>query len=43
MKMAEQNLREMMIDDIQDEDEEDNQVTDNSTNSQKIKWYLIDT
>jgi hypothetical protein len=38
--MAEQNLREMMIDDIQDDDEE-NQVVE--TRQNKVKWYLIDT
>jgi len=40
-KMAEQNLREMMIDDIQDDDDEDNQL--NIDSQPKIKWYLIDT
>jgi len=28
-KMAEQNLREMMIDDIQDDDDDENQIVDN--------------
>ena len=28
-KMAEQNLREMMIDDIQDDEDDDNQIIDN--------------
>jgi hypothetical protein len=39
-KMADQNLREMMIEDIQDQDDDDSQTIDNQ---QKIKWYLIDT
>ena len=39
-KMAEQNLREMMIDDIQDDEEDDNTAEDQQT---KIKWYLIDS
>jgi len=38
--MADQNLREMMIDDIQDDDEDDVHTVDDQ---QKIRWYLIDT
>ena len=41
MKMAEQNLREMMIDDIQEDDEEESQIVEQSVT--KIEWYLIDT
>ena len=39
-KMADQNLREMMIDDIQDDEDDDTHTIDNQ---QKIRWYLIDT
>jgi hypothetical protein len=39
--MAEQNLREMMIDDIQEDDEEESQIVEQSVT--KIEWYLIDT
>lgn len=39
-KMSEQNLREMMIEDIQDDDDEE---TLNPDNTKKISWYLIDT
>lgn len=38
--MAEQNLREMMIDDINDDDDDESQIIENPS---KIKWYLIDT
>lgn len=38
--MADQNLREMMIDDIQDDEDDDTHTIDNQ---HKIKWYLIDT
>ena len=38
--MADQNLREMMIDDIQDDEDDDTHTIDNQ---QKIRWYLIDT
>ena len=38
-KMTESNLKEMMIDDINDDKEEDNTQTDNQP---KIPWYLID-
>lgn len=38
--MAESNLKEMMIDDINEDANEDNQINDNQ---QKLKWYLIDT
>lgn len=40
-KMSEQNLREMMIEDIQDDDEDDSMSSDNQ--NKKISWYLIDT
>lgn len=39
-KMAESNLKEMMIDDINEDVNEDNQVSENQP---KLKWYLIDT
>lgn len=40
--MAESNLKEMMIDDINnDETNEANQSDNNQTT--KLKWYLIDT
>jgi hypothetical protein len=39
-KMAESNLKEMMIDDINEDDDEENQVIDAQP---KLKWYLIDT
>jgi hypothetical protein len=39
-KMAESNLKEMMIDDINEDANEDNQINENQ---QKLKWYLIDT
>lgn len=38
--MAESNLKEMMIDDINDDDHEENQ---GMHDMQKIPWYLIDT
>lgn len=38
--MAESNLKEMMIDDINEDANEENQINDNQ---QKLKWYLIDT
>lgn len=38
--MAESNLKEMMIDDINEDANEDNQINENQ---QKLKWYLIDT
>ena len=39
-KMAESNLKEMMIDDINEDADEDNQIIDSQP---KLKWYLIDT
>ena len=39
-KMAESNLKEMMIDDIADDIDEHSQLIDNK---QKIEWYLIDS
>lgn len=39
-KMAESNLKEMMIDDINEDVNEDNQI---SENKDRLKWYLIDT
>ena len=39
-KMAESNLKEMMIDDINEDAEEENQIIDNMP---KLQWYLIDT
>lgn len=39
-KMSEQNLREMMIEDIQDDDDDETLSPDNQ---KRIKWYLIDT
>ena len=39
-KMSEQNLREMMIEDIQDDDDDEAM---NPDNQKRIKWYLIDT
>ena len=38
--MAESNLKEMMIDDINEDADEENQIIDNQP---KLKWYLIDT
>jgi hypothetical protein len=38
--MAESNLKEMMIDDINDDEHDDNQNVDNKP---KLAWYLIDT
>lgn len=38
--MAESNLKEMMIDDINEDANEENQINENQ---QKLKWYLIDT
>ena len=38
--MAESNLKEMMIDDINEDADEENQIIDNMP---KLKWYLIDT
>lgn len=38
--MAESNLKEMMIDDINEDANEDSTVNDNQP---KLKWYLIDT
>jgi hypothetical protein len=38
--MAESNLKEMMIDDINEDAEEENQIIDNMP---KLQWYLIDT
>lgn len=38
--MAESNLKEMMIDDINEDADEDNQIIDSQP---KLKWYLIDT
>lgn len=38
--MSEQNLREMMIEDIQDDDDDETLSPDNQ---KRIKWYLIDT
>ena len=38
--MAESNLKEMMIDDINEDVNEDNQI---SENKDRLKWYLIDT
>lgn len=37
--MAESNLKEMMIDDINDDEHEENEIT----NDDKLAWYLIDT
>lgn len=39
-KMAESNLKEMMIDDINEDADEENQIIDSQP---KLKWYLIDT
>ena len=39
-KMAESNLKEMMIDDINEDANEDSHVNESS---EKLKWYLIDT
>ena len=39
-KMADSNLKEMMIDDINEDANDANLVADSQT---KIKWYLIDT
>ena len=39
-KMAESNLKEMMIDDINEDADEENQIIDQQP---KLKWYLIDT
>jgi hypothetical protein len=39
-KMADFNLKEMMIDDINEDANEESQVNDQS---EKLKWYLIDT
>lgn len=39
-KMADSNLKEMMIDDINEDANEDSQV---SNTLEKTKWYLIDT
>ena len=39
-KMAESNLKEMMIDDINEDANEDSTVNENQP---KLKWYLIDT
>lgn len=38
--MAESNLKEMMIDDINEDTNEDSSVNENQP---KLKWYLIDT
>ena len=38
--MAESNLKEMMIDDINEDADEENQTIDNQP---KLLWYLIDT
>lgn len=38
--MAESNLKEMMIDDINEDADEENQIIDSQP---KLKWYLIDT
>ena len=38
--MAESNLKEMMIDDINDDDHEENQGIHDTT---KMPWYLVDT
>lgn len=38
--MSEQNLREMMIEDIQDDDDDE---TINPNTKKVIRWYLIDT
>jgi hypothetical protein len=38
--MAESNLKEMMIDDINEDANEDSTVNENQP---KLKWYLIDT
>jgi len=39
-KMAESNLKEMKIDDINEDADEENQIIDSQP---KLKWYLIDT
>ena len=39
-KMAESNLKEMMIDDINEDADEENQIIDSVP---KLKWYLIDS
>ena len=39
-KMAEQNQREMIVEDVADEGDEENQIIDNEP---KLEWYLIDT
>ena len=38
--MAESNLKEMMIDDINEDADEENQIIDSMP---KLKWYLIDS
>ena len=38
--MAEQNQREMIVEDVADEGDEENQIIDNEPNQE---WYLIDT
>ena len=38
--MAESNLKEMMIDDINEDADDENQIIDSQP---KLKWYLIDT
>ena len=38
--MAESNLKEMMIDDVNEDANEDNNIVENQ---EKLKWYLIDT
>ena len=38
--MAERNMKEMMIDDINEDANEDSTVNENQP---KLKWYLIDT
>jgi hypothetical protein len=38
--MAESNLKEMMIDDINEDANEDSTINENQP---KLKWYLIDT
>jgi hypothetical protein len=38
--MAESNLKEMMIDDINEDADEENQIIDSVP---KLKWYLIDS
>jgi len=38
--MAESNLKDMMIDDINEDADEENQIVDSQP---KLKWYLIDS